>query len=176
MEPSIFYTIKRMLGVTQENDAFDLQIQLAINSALTAVNQLGIGPEMGFRVTGVKETWEDLIGDRVDIDAIQAYIFLKVRLLFDPPTNSFLVTSIVDQIREIEWRLVEQVDERRRQVGDKDHSFGGFDSDSSWSQGDEMGSTTESRATRASETHKTEEVPKTNRTKGRRKAKAKVST
>lgn len=140
MEPSIFYTIKRMLGVVQEDTAFDLQIMVAINGALSTVTQLGVGPELGFRVTGVKESWSDLLGEDISLDMVQSYVYLKSRLLFDPPQNSFLVKSIEDQCKELEWRIVEQVNERRRYIGtDKDFSFGGYDSDSLWNQGDALG-------------------------------------
>lgn len=161
MEPSILYTIKRMLGVAEENRAFDLQIQVSINAVLMTINQLGIGPEDGFRITGVDETWDDLIGDRKDLDQVQSYIYLKTRLMFDPPTNSFLVKAIEDQCAEMEWRLKEQVNERRRQLGDKDHSFGGYDPDTSWSQGSEMGSNENAPTARTSSEKKTNVKAKT---------------
>lgn len=139
MEPSIFYTVKRMLGVANENKAFDEQILVAINSALMVANQIGVGPETGFRVEGITETWDDFLGEHKDVDGVQAFIYLRCRLMFDPPSNSFLVNAIENQIKELEWRVMEQVEERRRRVGPGDYTFGGFDLDTPWSQGTEVG-------------------------------------
>lgn len=70
-----------------------------------SVNQLGIGPEEGFSITGVNETWDQLLQDNKKVDAVKTYIYLKVRLIFDPPVNAFVVDAIERQIRELEWRL-----------------------------------------------------------------------
>lgn len=78
---------------------------MAINSALMSLNQLGIGPSTGFTITTSTEVWSNLIGDKRDVESIKSYVYLKVRLLFDPPSNAFLVESMERQIHELEWRI-----------------------------------------------------------------------
>ena len=108
---SIMVTIKKMLGIAQEYNAFNVDIIVNINSVFLSLNQLGVGPKKPFRITGEDETWEDFLGDQMDIlEGVQTYVYLKVRLLFDPPTNSFVVTAMQDQCKELEWRLNAQVE------------------------------------------------------------------
>lgn len=78
--------------------------------AIMSLTQLGVGPETGFIISSDVETWNDFIGDRKDIEGLKTYIYLKVRLVFDPPTNQFLVDAMERQIKELEWRLNTQVD------------------------------------------------------------------
>lgn len=102
---SILVSIKKLLGIESEYTHFDQDIIMFINSALLSLNQLGIGPTEGFSITDNTQVWTDLLGTRKDVDAVKQYIYLKVRLVFDPPTNSFLVEAINRQITELEWRL-----------------------------------------------------------------------
>lgn len=81
-----------------------------INMAIMSLTQLGVGPEIGFTISSDLEMWSDFIGERKDIEAVRTFIYLKVRLVFDPPANSFLVEAMERQIRELEWRLNIQVD------------------------------------------------------------------
>lgn len=111
---SILLTIKKMLGVAEEYHAFDLDIIININSVFLNLNQLGIGPVKPFQITGVEETWLDFLGDQEEFVAgVQSYVYIKVRLLFDPPTNSFLVNSFQEQIKELEWRFTVQPKDRK---------------------------------------------------------------
>lgn len=75
-----------------------------------SLTQLGVGPETGFIITSDTETWSDFIGDKKDIEGVRTFIYLKVRLVFDPPTTSFLIEAMERQIRELEWRLNIQAD------------------------------------------------------------------
>lgn len=102
---SILTTIKKMLGIDEEYEHFDTDIIININTIFTMLNQLGVGPPKGFSIQGKTEEWSDYINDEENIESIKTYIYLRVRLLFDPPTNSFLVEAIKGQIAEIEWRL-----------------------------------------------------------------------
>lgn len=102
---SILIAVKKSLGIEQEYTHFDPDIIIHTNSALFALNQLGIGPKYGFVISGEQETWVNLIGARLDLEAVKTFIYLKVKLVFDPPQNSFLVKAIEDQIKELEWRL-----------------------------------------------------------------------
>lgn len=102
---SILISVKKSLGIEQEYTQFDPDIILHTNSALLTLNQIGIGPQTGFMISGEQETWVDLLGERQDLEAVKTFLYLKVRLIFDPPQNSFLVKAMEDQIEEFEWRL-----------------------------------------------------------------------
>ena len=102
---SMLITIKRLLGISETDEHFDIDVITNINSTLVKVQQLGIGPSTGFRITSKDEEWSDLLGDRLDLESVKTYIYLKVRLVFDPPNNSFLVESINKQIHDLELGL-----------------------------------------------------------------------
>jgi hypothetical protein len=107
---SILNTIKKMLGVQLDDDAFDVDIIVSINSVLMSLSQLGVGSASGFSITGTSETWDQFLGDAVNVEAVKSYIYLKVRLLFDPPTVSTLIDAMNRQITEFEFRLNIQVE------------------------------------------------------------------
>lgn len=107
---SILLTIKKMLGLTKDYDVFDQEIMVHINSVFSTLNQLGAGPKNGFRIHGPEDTWESFIGSSLDLEFIKDYIYLKVKILFDPPTSSFVLDSMNNQIKELEWRINVQVD------------------------------------------------------------------
>ena len=106
MDEPILLTIKRLLGGNIEGDDFDEELVVYINSVLSILTQLGVGPKDGFVIsTDGDETWNDYIADRTDIEMVKTYIYTKVRLMFDPPSNSFLVDSLKKLCDEFEWRL-----------------------------------------------------------------------
>lgn len=101
----ILSTIKKMLGIVVDYEAFDTDIMININSAFATLNQLGVGPKEGFGITGPTEQWTDFTTDKRLLDSVKMYVYYKTRLGFDPPTNSFLVEAIKNSINELEWRL-----------------------------------------------------------------------
>lgn len=101
---SILDTVKKLLGIDPGYDAFDTDVIIGINSALMALNQLGVGAE-GYRITGRDETWEEFLDERTDLEAAKTYVYLKTKLAFDTPTNSFVVDALQKQIDEYGWRL-----------------------------------------------------------------------
>jgi len=105
MVESILDTIKPMVGVEVENTSFDVVLIPFINSALSVITQLGVGPVGGFRIIDKTKTWAELLGTRTDLDIVITNIYCRVRLWFDPPTNSFLVTALKDQVVETDWRI-----------------------------------------------------------------------
>lgn len=107
---SILTTIKKLCGLDEEYEVFDQEIIMAINSALSVLRQLGVGPEGGFRIEDKFALWEDFLGEDTSLEYVKDYVYLKVRLVFDPPANSFVLNSFQDQIRELEWRLNVDVD------------------------------------------------------------------
>ena len=107
---SILTSIKKQLGPTEEQTEFDPDIILAINTALFSANQLGIGPTEGFSITSKEETWDNLIGTRKDLAGIKMYVYLKVKLAWDPPQAGYLIDAIKEQIKELEFRLNTQAE------------------------------------------------------------------
>lgn len=106
MVDSILDSTKKSLGILADNTAFDVDVVMHINAALSTLNQLGIGPEDGFAITDNSANWADFIGDDKRLNNVQLYVYLKTRILFDPPTGSYhLVTSMNETIKELEWRL-----------------------------------------------------------------------
>lgn len=108
---SILTDIKKLLGLGEDYTAFDTDISIHINSALMAANQIGVGPATGLRIANSEATWDDLdIPGDLDLEAIKTWVYLKVRLVFDPPQNSFVTQAIEKQIDELTWRLTVQAD------------------------------------------------------------------
>lgn len=110
MNESILTSIKKMLGITEEYTHFDQDIIIHINTVLMILHQLGVGPKEGFAITDSYETWSDFLVDNKNIEAVKTYVYLKVRLLFDPPLSSSVTESINKLINELEWRLNVAVD------------------------------------------------------------------
>lgn len=102
---SILTSIKKLLGIEADYTQFDFDILIYINSAFTNLYQLGVGPVTAFSITDDTATWSDFISTRVDIEAVKAYVYLKVRLIFDPPQTGYLLDAIKAQLLELEWRL-----------------------------------------------------------------------
>ena len=102
---SILTSVKKMLGIEEEYTHFDSDVTMHINSVMLSLNQLGVGPSTGFMITDSTETWSDLLLDRLDLMAAKTFIFLKVKLVFDPPSSGFVVDAMERQIKELEWRL-----------------------------------------------------------------------
>ena len=105
MTQSILTSTKKVLGLAEDYTAFDEDIKMHINSVLGTLNQLGVGPAESFEISDKEDTWEDFLGTKKNLNAVKTYMYLKVRLVFDPPTTSFGINAMKDQILEHEWRL-----------------------------------------------------------------------
>jgi hypothetical protein len=105
MEESILKSTKKILGLPDDYTPFDLDIITHINAAFSILDQLGVGPEGGFSILDDSTGWNDYICPPNQLHLVKTYVFLKVRLLFDPPATSFLINAMTEQIREYEWRL-----------------------------------------------------------------------
>jgi hypothetical protein len=101
---SILQSIKKLLGVQSDYTVFDDDIIIHINTVFATLNQLNIGPSTGFFITDSTSVWSDYI-DESNLQMIKTYIYLKVKLIFDPPATSVVVESYNRTISEIEWRL-----------------------------------------------------------------------
>lgn len=105
MVGSILTSIKNMLGITDEYEHFDSDIIAHINSVFVILNQLGVGPTEGFYIQDKNTMWVSYISDPIKVSLVKSYMFLRVKLLFDPPNNSTVIESMKNQIAEMEWRL-----------------------------------------------------------------------
>ena len=101
---SILDSIKIMLGNSVDDTNFDTELIIFINGALSIINKLGVGPT-GYKISNSSNTWDEFLGDRTDLEEVKTNVYLRVRLAFDPPQNSFLVTSIKEQIMESTWYI-----------------------------------------------------------------------
>lgn len=110
MEQSILTTIKKMLGIAEDYESFDLDVITNINMALMTLNQLGVGPEDGFSISDKSSVWSDFIKDVKNLEGVKTYIFIKTKLVFDPPTGSFVLDALDRQVKELEWRLRSQTE------------------------------------------------------------------
>ncbi len=103
---SILTSIKKLLGIAEEYDHFDSDLILHINSVFCTLTQLGVGPSEGFLISDKYDIWSDFIPeDSKKIEAVKSYMYLKVKMLFDPPLSSALIESTNRMINELEWRL-----------------------------------------------------------------------
>ncbi len=106
MSDSILTSTKKVLGIEEGYTAFDADILMHINSVFSTLHQLGIEPEVGSTtVEDSTTTWSALFGSDPRYNAIKTYVYLRVRLLFDPPGTSYLINSLEKQSQELEWRL-----------------------------------------------------------------------
>ena len=102
---SILDSTKKILGLDPEYDVFDVDIISHINSAFFTLNQLGVGPAEGFMILDNTSTWALFLDGQINLNAVKTYVYLRVRLLFDPPQTSFAISAMEKQIQELEWRL-----------------------------------------------------------------------
>lgn len=109
---SILTSIKKMLGIDEAYTHFDADIIMHINSVLMILTQLGVGPEEGFVIEDDTSTWINFIpeANAAQLHAVKTYIYMKVKLVFDPPLSSAVIESMSRQIAEFEWRLNVAVD------------------------------------------------------------------
>lgn len=104
MKESIFDSVKDYLGPSDEDTHFDGQIMEQINTAFQILHQLGVGPKAGFVVEDRSTTWDEYLTNDILLHSIKAYVQKRVKIAIDPPTSSFVLESMKDQIKEFEWR------------------------------------------------------------------------
>lgn len=105
MEESILISIKKLLGIAADYTNFDTDIIIHINSAFMILNQLGLGPKEGFSIENDKNIWSEFVQDMDKFSAVKTYVYLKVKMVFDPPLGSAVMESMKQSINELEWRL-----------------------------------------------------------------------
>lgn len=103
---SILNSIKSNLGIDKDDTTFDTDIIMHINSVFTILTQIGVGPTNGFEIVDKDDSWSDFIDENNTLfNSIKSYMYMKVKLVFDPPPNSFVIASYEQMIKEFEWRL-----------------------------------------------------------------------
>jgi hypothetical protein len=105
MEESILKSTKKILGLDADYTPFDLDVITHINAAFSILNQLGVGPVEGFMIEDDTSVWGDFVVPLNQSNLVKTYVYLKTRILFDPPATSYLIEATNQQIKEYEWRL-----------------------------------------------------------------------
>lgn len=115
---SILISIKKMLGITEDYEHFDSDLIMHINSVFSILTQLGVGPSEGFSIKDKTDVWSDFIPDDPRLESVKSYVYMKVKLLFDPPLSSTVMESTNRMISEFEWRLNVQSETKNQNGGD----------------------------------------------------------
>lgn len=106
---SILISVKKMLGIESEYTHFDQDIIIHINTALGILTQLGVGPVDGYSISDAENTWDEFLTGS-NLEMVKTYVYLKVRLLFDPPQSSITRDAIQNNLEELTWRINVTVD------------------------------------------------------------------
>lgn len=102
---SILSSVKKLLGIAPDYTQFDQDIIMHINAAFFTLRELGVGPIEGFSITDDTARWDDFVSDETLLGAASVYVYQKVRLAFDPPSNAALLEALKSSIQELEWRM-----------------------------------------------------------------------
>ena len=107
---SILTSIKKLLGITEDYEHFDGELMIHINSVFAVLTQLGVGPNAGFVIADKRFVWKDFLNDDKTLEFVKTFVYLKVRLLFDPPQSAAVIEAINRQASEYEWRILVAAD------------------------------------------------------------------
>lgn len=107
---SILDDTKKVLGLEKPYEAFDADVILHINAAFSTLEQLGVGPVGGFTISDSFQEWDSYNTDQRILSHVKAYIYAKVRVMFDPPSNSSVLQALKDSISELEWRILHTIE------------------------------------------------------------------
>ena len=114
---SILTSIKKLIGITEDYKHFDTDLIIHINSVFMILSQMGIGPDNGFSISDETTTWNDYLpeGDK-NFEAVKTYMYLKTRIVFDPPQSSSTMEAMKQTISELEWRLNVEAEQKGKEV------------------------------------------------------------
>lgn len=101
---SILTTIKKLLGITEECEDFDTDIIVHINTAIARLRTLGVGPDEGYQITDETNTWTEYLNGDIRLNDVKQYIYIKVKLVFDPPVAS-VITALQETLKELEFAI-----------------------------------------------------------------------
>lgn len=114
---SILNNVKKLLGIDSDDDSFDVDVMTIINSTILSLAQMGIGPSNGFIVTSIENEWTDwIVTPTINLEGIKTYLYLKTKLIFDPPTNSTVIEAFNKSLSELEWRMMLAVETNNLEV------------------------------------------------------------
>lgn len=102
---SILTSIKKLIGPDYDYGPFDKDLVMHINSGFMILNQIGLGPSTPFHISGDEEKWSDFMSDVDRYLSVVDWMYIRCRLIFDPPASSFVATALKEQQQELEWRL-----------------------------------------------------------------------
>jgi len=102
---SILNSVKKVLSIADDYTAFDVDVIMHINSVFNTLQQLGVGPEEGFAIEDEEAEWDEFLRGDTNLNSVKTYVYLRVRLLFDPPETSYAKDAMANQVQELEWRL-----------------------------------------------------------------------
>jgi len=105
VNPSILISVKKTLNLADDYTVFDQDVIMHINSVFSTINDLGVGPFNGFQIEDKLALWDTFLQGDLRMNDIKTYVYLRVRMLFDPPTTGYHVTAMQEQIKELEWRI-----------------------------------------------------------------------
>lgn len=105
MDGSILTDTKKIVGIAEADTSFDHDLIAHINSVFSILFELGVGPPTGFQIEDKSDQWSDFTDDDLHLNSVQSYMYLKVKMIFDPPSTSFHLSAMEKQIQEFEWRL-----------------------------------------------------------------------
>lgn len=109
MSKPILETVREFCNLTVIDTSFDAELMIHANTAIFELEQLGVPIPKDFVLSPMVK-WSDYLGDRTDLEAVKSYICMYTRLLFDPPTNSFLVSSTQSSMDRLAWRIREHTE------------------------------------------------------------------
>lgn len=113
---SILRTIRKMIGPDETYTHYDTDLIIHINSALAVLTQLGVGPSEGFFIQDESATWNDFLGNDPKLEMVKSYVYMKVKLAFDPPSSSAVIDSMNRSISEFEWRANMAAEEKKQKI------------------------------------------------------------
>lgn len=103
---SILGTIAKMLGIAENDTFYDIDLTVFINSAIMVLTDIGVGPDRGFSIVDRNATWNDYLGEDVNqLESVKEFIYLKVKLVFNPPTSQSVIQAYNERLKELEYRL-----------------------------------------------------------------------
>ena len=105
LNDSVLVSVKKALGIPRDHEEFDSDITMHRNSTFAKLYQMGVGPrDSVYKIEGEDDLWDDFVEDKEEIEMVRSFMYIEVRLMFDPPTAS-LLTSLQERQKEYEWRL-----------------------------------------------------------------------
>ena len=117
---SILKSIKQLLGIDEAETSFDVDIIIHINSAFADLHQMGVGPDEPFSINDDDITWDAFTEENAIFNSVKTYVYLKVKLIFDPPANSSVLSAMERQARELEWRLTVSASNKAMEENEED--------------------------------------------------------